>query len=80
MWLDVDLHTKLLGPIRSYTNAVNNGITQNKPIFTPNSIIVNDALTKFLDDFKAVINPLIALFTTVVFKFLNVYNVLYIYI
>lgn len=54
---------------RSYADVTGNGTTQN--CIDNSSTNVNLMLTKFLDEFKAIINPLITLLTTVITKLID---------
>jgi hypothetical protein len=42
--------------------------TQNKNADSPSSNNLENVISKFLDDFKSMINPLLALLTTVISK------------
>jgi len=48
---------------RSYANVTGNDTTQNKNADSPSSNNLENVISKFLDDFKSMINPLLALLT-----------------
>ena len=52
----------------SYINVTGNDTTQNKNANSPSSNNLENVISKFLDDFKSIFNPLLALLTTVIFK------------
>lgn len=52
---------------KSYANVTGNDTTQNKTIDPP-SLNFENVISKFLDDMKSIINPLIVLLTTVISK------------
>lgn len=56
---------------RSYANVTGNDTTQNQSYEQPVPNIGNDVFSKFLDEFKSIINPLIALLTSVISKLLD---------
>jgi len=53
---------------RSYANVTGNDTTQNKNADFPSFNNLENVISKFLDDFKSMINPLLALLTTVISK------------
>uniref|UniRef100_A0A2S2R608 Nucleic-acid-binding protein n=1 Tax=Sipha flava TaxID=143950 RepID=A0A2S2R608_9HEMI len=53
---------------RTYANVTGNDTTQNKNADSPSSNNLENFISKFLDDFKSMINPLLALLTTVISK------------
>jgi len=57
---------------RSYANVTGNDTTQNN--YNNSSTNVDFMLTKFLDEFKSIINPLIILLTTVITKLIESKN------
>jgi len=56
---------------RSYANVTVNDITQNQSCDNHSLITDIDVFSKFLDEFKSVINPLITLLTSVISKLLD---------
>lgn len=56
---------------RTYANVTGNDTTQNQSQDQHVPNIGNDVFFKFLDEFKSVINPLIALLTSVISKLLD---------
>ncbi|KAL4089380.1 hypothetical protein QTP88_024426 [Uroleucon formosanum] len=53
---------------RSCANVTGNDTSQNKNADSPSSNNLENVISKFLDDFKSMINPLLALLTTVTSK------------